>query len=171
MTTTAASSTGDIIAHGCDFAREYAEKLVADVPADRFAECPTPTMNNPAWVYGHLVLYPNRVANLLGVSDFVTLPGTYDELFAPGSVCQNDPALYPRKDELMCLFTEAHAKAADAVRAADGAEFEQVMPIERWRERFPRKGIAIGFLLGGHMMLHLGQISSWRRAAGFDSIM
>jgi hypothetical protein len=34
---------------------------------------------------------------------------------------------------------------------------------------FPTVGGAVNFLCGGHNMMHLGQISTWRRAAGLGS--
>jgi hypothetical protein len=168
--TKAPETFGEIIAHTGDLSRAYGEALAADIPADRFAEKPAPTMNNPAWVYGHLIIYPNRVGALIGEGDLIELPGTYEGLFAPGTPCEDDASKYPGKDELMRLYSDGYAKAAAAVRDADPQTFAQEMPIERMRERFPTVGTGVAFLLNNHLMMHLGQISSWRRAIGLPSV-
>ena len=35
--------------------------------------------------------------------------------------------------------------------------------------RFPTKGAALGFYVGGHFMMHMGQLSAWRRAMGMGA--
>jgi hypothetical protein len=45
---------GSIIADGHRKAVGYAKRLVEDIPAERFTERPTPTMNHPAFCLGHL---------------------------------------------------------------------------------------------------------------------
>jgi hypothetical protein len=39
------------------------------------------------------------------------------------------------------------------------------------KEMFPHKGGLITFLCIGHMQMHLGQISAWRRIMGLGSAM
>jgi hypothetical protein len=34
----------------------------------------------------------------------------------------------------------------------------------------PTVGAAVNFMLGGHLQMHLGQVSAWRRAMGLGSI-
>ena len=39
-------------------------------------------------------------------------------------------------------------------------------PNERMRAKFPTNGAMLAFYVGGHFMLHMGQLSAWRRAVG-----
>ena len=41
----------------------------------------------------------------------------------------------------------------------------------RMKELFPTIGAAVTFYLGGHVQMHLGQISAWRRAMGLTAAM
>ncbi|MEY4102879.1 MAG: hypothetical protein RL461_81, partial [Planctomycetota bacterium] len=40
-----------------------------------------------------------------------------------------------------------------------------------FKERFPVLGQAVLFLCNNHQMMHLGQISAWRRVMGLGSAM
>src|SRR5687767_8523696 len=37
----------------------HAEKMFSDIPADKFAFCAVKNANHPAFIVGHLCLYPN----------------------------------------------------------------------------------------------------------------
>jgi hypothetical protein len=41
----------------------------------------------------------------------------------------------------------------------------------RIKEIFPFVGLAINFMLNNHNMMHVGQVSAWRRAMGLPSVM
>lgn len=150
---------------------EYGELLAKDIPAERFCERPHATINHPAFVYGHLALYPNRVSELLGAPAVIELPEGYAGLFEAGVPCADDSGQHPAKDEIMQLFLDGHRKACEVISTADLAAFGKENPIDRMREVFPTIGIAINFLMNNHLMMHLGQVSSWRRAVGLPSVM
>jgi len=159
--------------HRChEVTRGYAEGLVKDVDAGRFCEMPHPTMNHPAFVYGHLAMYPKKVAGLLGEPGAVPdVPEGWEELFEPGAACEGEASKYPSKDELMQRFVADYEAASKLVAGTPDAAFAAEMPIERMRERFPTVGVGVNFLMNNHMMMHLGQISAWRRAVGLGSVM
>jgi len=171
MTATAANEFATAIAACSTISQEYGLLLAKDIPADRFCERPHATINHPAFVYGHLALYPNRVGELVGAGPLIELPETYAGLFEAGVECADNTGQHPDKDELMRLFTEGYAKAGEAVLAAEPSVFGKENPVERMRERFPTIGIAVSFLMNNHLMMHLGQVSSWRRAVGLGSVM
>ena len=154
-------------------------KLAEDIPSADFGRCPVLDgkaieANTPAFVYGHLALYPARVIELVGGdASGIEAPEAWTEWFKAGAACQNDPSnsLYPSKDELVGHFEKGTRAAMDAVAAADADVFAKIMPIERYREAFPLVGDGVNFLLNAHTMMHFGQVSFWRRCMGLGSAM
>ncbi|MEO0630202.1 MAG: hypothetical protein AAFY46_05680, partial [Planctomycetota bacterium] len=53
----------------------------------------------------------------------------------------------------------------------DDAALAAPTPVERYRQRFPTVMCAVDFLITSHQMLHLGQLSAWRRIKGLGSAM
>jgi hypothetical protein len=166
---------GSFIAPGARLGVSYAERLLAGVgPQDcgRLARPGGVTVqsNHPAFVLGHLSLYPARVmTNLQLPTGSTAAPTGYDELFKPGVECQDDPQakIYPAMAEMKRFFTESYKAAIAAVEAAADGLFDLQNPTEgRSREMFPTVGAAVNFYLIGHVQMHLGQLSAWRRAMG-----
>ncbi|MFO0973640.1 MAG: DinB family protein [Phycisphaerae bacterium] len=169
------NSIGSIIAASGQMTLLYAERLLAGVRADQFARLARPggsplQANHPAWVIGHLSLYPVRVVTGLGQPAGETaFPANYESLFKNGVECRDDAdgRLYPPMAPMCDFFFAAYRRAVAAVAAADDAAFARPNPAEgRLRELFPTLGAAINFYLAGHTQSHLGQLSTWRRAMG-----
>jgi len=150
----------------------YADLLVKDIPADRFAFMPHPTMNHPAFCIGHLSLYPNRVFQILDRPELIVEKAGYPELFQAGVACRCEEGLYPHKDEIVARYRERYAKVMEVLPSVPDEAFARQNPLEgRMRELFPFVGSAVNFLLNNHNMMHLGQVSSWRRTVGLPAAM
>ncbi len=150
----------------------YGEVLVKDIPAEKFGHMPHPSMNHPLFNIGHLALYPNRVLTMIGRSDLVKEKAGWDKLFAAGCPCVEQDGRDPSKDEVVAHFLERSRAAIAAMANVTDDVLDQQNPIEgRMRELFPKVGHAVLFLLNNHPMMHLGQISAWRRAVGLPSVM
>ena len=155
----------------------YAEKLLTDVkPADfaKFARIGDTVIesNHPAFILGHLCLYPTRIFNDLDVDLADKAPPTaFQQLFSHEAKCLDDPdcTIYPAKDEIVSVMRTGYAAAIELLESTDDEAFCADNPIERLRDRFPTKGAAHGFYVGGHIMMHLGQFSAWRRAMGMGA--
>jgi hypothetical protein len=160
-----------VVLPGAELSLGYASELCKTIPADVFNKMPSKDFNSPAFNIGHLATYPNNVLGMIGRGDLVKpLPFSAD-LFKQGASCVDQPGLYPSKDVLMSSFDEGYRRVIDAVRGCDDSVFERVNPIEgRFRELMPTVGAAVNFMLGGHLQMHLGQVSAWRRAMGLGSI-
>ena len=166
---------GSFIAPGARLGLSYAERLLAGVSPQNFGRLARPggvavQSNHPAFVVGHLSLYPARVmTNLKLPAGRTAAPAAYDALFKPGVECQDDPhgQIYPAMAEMARFFTESYKAAIAAVEAAADELFDLPNPTEgRSREMFPTVGAAVTFYLIGHVQMHLGQVSAWRRAMG-----
>jgi hypothetical protein len=156
-----------------------AEGLAADIDASKFGTRPhmngsAVIANTPAFVFGHLAIYPARIVQLLGGNaDAIKVSDAWDAMFKHGAECLDDPAcsIYPAKDVLLTAFnTNTHAALDVLEKAADSALLAD-MPDEGFRARFPLVGDGVNFLLNNHNMLHLGQVSFWRRCMGMGSAM
>src|SRR5690348_5956910 len=95
---------------------DYGRRLVADIADDDMAEQPTPNVNHPAWLLGHLTISTDYVLHLLGQPR--RCPAEWHERFGPGTEPNVDRSLYPSKAELLDAWAEAHARAASAAAGA-----------------------------------------------------
>jgi hypothetical protein len=169
---------GQIIASAATLTLFYAERLLVGVTPDMFARLARPgnvvlKSNHPAFILGHLCLYPPRILERLnqpvGAAAYAL---AYDALFKSGVECQDDPdgRLYPPMDALTKQFFEGYRAAQAAVAAAPDELLCGPNPAEgRMRELFPILGGMLNFYLTGHAQSHLGQLSAWRRAMGLPA--
>ncbi|HYE61944.1 MAG TPA: hypothetical protein VD997_08095 [Phycisphaerales bacterium] len=163
--------------------RGLAEKLLVGIKPEQAARKPhfeTPAApqlidtNHPTFCYGHLAIYPARMLKVAGLdSTAAACPPEWDNLFKAGSPCLDDKdgTIYPAFSTITAaLFKNMDAAFAQLSTLDDKVLLNQ-MPDERYREFFPTVGIGLNFLLNNHVMMHLGQVSVWRRCFGLPSAM
>lgn len=149
----------------------YAQKLVADLTEEQMVLQPVPgkTMNHAAWVLGHLAYAANSAnARLKGLPNPAS-PAVI-ELLGNKSVPQSDRSKYASKAELLKSLEDAHAALAVTLRAATDEQLSAPSP-EPMNKRFPKVGDFVVFIMTAHQVLHLGQFSALRRAAGLPSVL
>jgi hypothetical protein len=155
-------SLGNIIADSLQLSVGYAERLLRDVPADqaaRFARVGGVAVesNHPAFIYGHLSLYAPKVLWQLS-APAPTIPEYFENLFSKDASCRDEPDL------------ESHRMLAGALRSTPNDTFDKPNPAGgKMAERFPTLGSVQTFYCGGHIMMHLGQMSAWRRMMGLGN--
>ena len=72
----------------------------------------------------------------------------------------------------MDRFLAGHRAVLEALRAVDDEVLGRQNPGEgRLRDMCPTIGAAVNFLMCAHTMVHLGQVSAWRRAVGLPPAM
>ena len=156
-----------------------ADRLGDPIAPEHFARFPVgkdgPVVtNHPAFVFGHLSLYPWWMLEAAGLeSDGMLPPEGYLELFKAPVPCRDDPdgSIYPGKDELLGVFRRGYGRVVEALPGLDDARLGDPTPIERFREKFPTLGGTLMFVFLGHTMMHIGQVSAWRRMMGYGSAM
>ena len=124
--------------------------------------------NHAAFIYGHLSLYGPKVAQFAGGS-VSAIPDSFDELFSQHAQCSDDVqgTVYPEMSVITGFYFSGWRAALEAIHTSEASVWEQTNPSEgRMAEKFPSLGSLANFLVGGHMMLHLGQMSAWRRIQG-----
>ena len=171
-------TTGKSIASAGNFSVMFGETLLKDVKKETFARKPvvngkTIDCNHPAWCYGHLAIYAARVCEWAGIpAGPAAVPAGWDELFKNGTKCEDDPngTIYPAMETITSHFFNGYKYVLSKLPEVDEAVFNKPNPAAgRMAELAPTMGGAINFLVTGHPMSHLGQVSTWRRCMGLGS--
>lgn len=169
---------GSTIADAALMGPRYAARLVNSIPNERFARLSNPGQqtvdaNHPAFALGHLCLYPIKVMQLLGLeTSEVEPPEGFEKLFSKEAKCVDDPdgGLYPPKDEIIRFFENSYAIAIEALRNAEDEQLTAENPVDSpMKQVCPSLGSMLAFYLTGHVMVHLGQVSTWRRMEGLPA--
>jgi hypothetical protein len=167
-------TVGPMIAASVRLGLGYAERLLKDVTPEQFPRYAkiggtVIESNHPAFIYGHLSLYPSRVIEQVGGDPAEFSPSAkFEQLFSKDARCVDDAdgSIYPPMDEVTSALLRGYRAAAAALEGASDEVFSDENPNEAMRGTFPTKGAVLGFYVGGHFMLHMGQMSAWRRAMG-----
>lgn len=152
----------------------FADALVKDIPASEFGRVPQGVrMNSPAFCFGHNTVYAERMLELVGRADLARVDQAWVDLFSHGKECVDDPkgTVYPPMAEIMDRFRARHAVVLETLPSVGDDVLMRTNPNEKMREWLPTVGAMVAFLVGGHPMSHLGQVSAWRRIKGFGSAM
>ncbi len=158
----------------------FAKALLKDLEDSTFAShAPSGDMriasNHPAFVYGHLALYASGVAKMLDLNASVCeAPDGFVDLFSIGKECRHDPdrTIYPSMDEITGAFFGVHEALFEQLPSASDSAFFKATPADDpMHDLSPTCGASALFMLGGHPMSHLGQVSVWRRAMGLGSAL
>ena len=168
-----ARSLGNVIADSLGVSLGYADRLLGGVSAERFARFASPggvvvESNHPAFIYGHLSLYAPKVLIQIG-HPAPSVPEQFEMAFSKDAACRDDPDgdLYPAMEAVLDFFHEGYRMVTGALRSTPDDVFQQPNPAPgRMKDLFPTIGSAQAFYCGGHMMMHLGQMSAWRRMEG-----
>jgi hypothetical protein len=163
---------------GVKAVRGYAERLVKDVPDSQFGRLPVVNgqlvnINHPAFVLGHLSLYPIQLAEMSGLAGAgMEVPETYPTLFKMGVACVDDPqgAVYPSKAELVERYFGAYDALVERIAQITDSVLDEPLKDSARREKFGTVGAFLAYLLLAHPQVHFGQISAWRRCMGLGPV-
>ena len=135
-----------LILPGARLSQGYLERLLTGVTQENYARFPRAAAgvvktNHPAFVLGHLALYPSRIMQALGQPPGQTAaPASYQALFQAGAECRDDAdaTIYPPLEELRRVFLNAYRAAMGAVEAAGDGPYDRINPAEgRCAKCFP----------------------------------
>ena len=171
MSTTMTTSAADLIVPAARMSLGYLMSLTKDVSADRWADNTVESMNHPAFLFGHLAIYPNRVLGGFIERPDLVIECPFDEkAVAQGAECLPDASLYPTMDVIVPFLQERYDTVINAVPDVAPERWASENPAGgRFTELLPTVGAAVNFMLGPHIMMHAGQMSHWRRAMGLGS--
>lgn len=169
-------SLGNVIGDSLAVSLGYAERLLVGIEDSQFGLLPRVgdqvfQSNHPAFIYGHLSLYAPRIIRDLG-GDPIEVPEGFEDLFSKDAQCDDDPHhnIYPHREMIVDAFFRGYRQVLEEVRQTPDAIFGQANSVPgRLSELFPTKGSMIAFYVGGHCMIHFGQLSAWRRIMGLPA--
>jgi hypothetical protein len=146
------------------FLMRHCQALVGDIADEQLAEQPHAGVNHPAGILGHLARAADGALAMLGAQKM--LPDEWKTHFASGSKPLPSRATYPSKDELLQAVVEGYRQARQKAASASPEQLARPTTMPRAKETLPTFQEMVAFLLTGHMGVHLGQLSSWRRMLG-----
>jgi hypothetical protein len=167
----------NLILPSATIVRTYAESLLSGInPAD-FRSKPSADgelleMNHPAFIYGHLALYPAILLEMVNLPfKDAQAPEHYYDLFKNGSICHHDSegTRYPDMAEIVGAFRVGYSILFERIATLNENVLLEATPGERIA-RFPVKGAFLVHLMTSHLGIHLGQMSAWRRAMRLPSV-
>ncbi len=148
-------------------AREYTQRLLADVEQPEWYTRPPGCPSHIAWQVGHLAMaqYFLTLMRVRGrqPDDESLISKEFLRLFQKGSEAVADPTLYPTVSELLSVWERVHQRSLEEM----GSYSETLLaePVPEPYFGYPNK---LGSLLfcAAHEMLHAGQIGLIRRQLG-----
>ncbi|WP_146458623.1 DinB family protein [Rubripirellula tenax] len=155
----------------------YAERLIVGIESNDFASFARVgdrviESNHPAFICGHLSIYPANILQNLDVDAGQIAPtDEFSRLFSHEAKCVDgrNGDVYPAMDKITDAFFAAYKVATAAIESTDDEVFLRENPNERMRTMFPTIGAMHAFYVGGHFMMHMGQWSAWRRVMGMPA--
>ncbi len=169
------ASYGSMAADAGTVGLRYARRLVSGIPGHRAARFSAPgghlvVANHPVFILGHLCLYPARVGQFLGVdASSMIPPDVYNTLFSKDAQCRDDVHgdIYPAFAEIVDFYVASYERALEIMRGAKDDQLSVENPVDSpIKQVCPTLGSMLTFYLTGHVSMHLGQLSTWRRMEG-----
>jgi DinB superfamily len=149
------------------FQRLYLALLVDDIPEEQMTRQPGGVVNHPAWHLGHLAFVANRFATILGCAS--NMDPSWEGKFAPNTTPSPDRSVYPVKAELIRILDDRRGALANAYEQASESDLAKPNPNARLAANLPTVEHLIAFGMVFHEATHLGQLASWRKAAGMPT--
>ncbi|MGF1580860.1 MAG: DinB family protein [Gemmataceae bacterium] len=145
---------------------DYLQRLVADLDDEQIAKQPSPGINTPLWILGHLAISTDFAAQMLGGGS--RCPKEWIEQYGPKSKPVSDQQPRPTKAELVAAIEAGHHMVTELAKSANEEAMRQPHPLQIGvlQDFCPTVGDLVSHLLTSHPGIHSGQLSAWRRQMG-----
>jgi hypothetical protein len=131
--------------------------------ADMLAR-PTPTANHAAWQLGHLATAESGMVNSANPGAGGELPAGFKERFTRETSSIDDASLFPKKEELIAIFSKVRASTIAWAKTLTPADLDK-QTVERMRQFVPTIGHMVT-MMPVHVAMHIGQFQVIRRKLG-----
>lgn len=151
-----------------DFNLFILRALLDDIPETRFHERIGGVGHSPAWIVGHLAITQDFVLKMMGQA--MLCSEQWLKQFGPGQP-EGDTSHFT-KAELFSAVERGHKAVAKALETVDverldtphSVVFLKTSPLATVRD-------LVMHLMITHEAFHAGQLSAWRRQAGFPALL
>lgn len=152
----------------CRYLLSLAEPILAGLDDSHRALEPQLGAKTAGWLVGHLAVSGDFARRLCGRPPLC--PSSWRTAFNPGSYPSHRPDDYPAMVTLHRALRDVYADLCTAALAADPHALTSANPYIAARTAFPTTGDFVVYLLTGHLAYHLGQLVTWRAAAGLGRL-
>jgi|SRR6516225_9997281 hypothetical protein len=146
------------------FLMQYCRMLLAEITDERMTEQPMAGVNHPAWILGHLAWTADGTLEKLGGEK--VLPALWATIFGAGSKPSVSRGDYPPKGELSRAVEQSYEHLRQKAATTSREQLSRPTTNPRAKQVLPTLKEMVAFVLSGHLGVHLGQLSSWRRMIG-----
>ena len=172
MTATATLSFAETITPTLKIVQGLYAGLLEGITPETFARMPEGVVcNHPAFILGHLSLYPPMILARLGAEQVAPISDEHAAIFTHETECVDDPdgTVYPPMQEIIDQFNRVMTQTIEAVGQLDPAVLQESPADFPFFNDFPTKASVAAFILTAHPMMHSGQLSTWRRCMGLGA--
>ncbi len=128
----------------------YLVKLLKQVAPESFFMRPENRGNPLIWLLGHIVLNRGEIIEILGGDPRV---GNLGDLFARGTIPENDPSIYPEPSKLLARLIKMSSLTDDLLLKCDPALLDTT---SRGRFKTVGQNLAYSYM---HETHHIGQVT------------
>jgi hypothetical protein len=158
----------DAIKQSLDTADMILGKYVSDLDDAAFLVRPVPGLNHVTWQLGHLIGSTQGMLEGARPGTLPPLPEGFEAKFRKDTIGIDDPAFFPKKDELLALYAAQRKAILASLETLTDADLDAPGP-ESMRSMAPTVGALIN-LTGLHVLMHLGQFVAVRRACNLPVV-
>ena len=151
-------------AQGRFLIEQYLKRALSGLDDSHKALEPAPGLRTAGWLIGHLAVTGDFGRKLCGRPPLC--PKDWRVAFNPGSFPSPNEDVYPSMQELGTTVLAVYEDLAESAPRTDPALLAAPNPFVPAQRGFPTAGDFVGYLVTGHFALHLGQLMTWRAAAG-----
>ncbi|QVL33002.1 DinB family protein [Telmatocola sphagniphila] len=145
------------------------QKVFAEIPEEQTRTQPTPAINPPIWVIGHLCMAWDGALALLGGTKLC--PQEYTQWFGPGSNLADMPKELPSKKEMLAQLSQISEMILTALNEVSPQRLEKPNPSRFFNKELPTVRDFVENLLFSHHALHLGQLSIWCKLMNLPKVI
>ena len=125
---------------------------------------PAPAANHAAWQLGHLATAEHNLVNSAAPGTVPALPAGFAEKFKKDKSTSDDPAQFPKKEEILSVIERNRQATIAWARGLSDADLERPSPN-------PLGGMCpriadLALLQADHLTMHIGQLQVIRRKLG-----
>lgn len=153
----------DLLHYNVTLTHSITKAYLGDITEEEMMVRAVPGSNHLAWQLGHLVASERSLLEAIG-ADVPDLPDGFADKHGKENTASDDPKDFLTKAEYFKLMEQMHKAATAAIDKTDEAGLDEPTP-EKLRSFFPNVG-AVLLMMGGHEMMHSGQIAAIRRKLG-----
>jgi uncharacterized damage-inducible protein DinB len=159
----------DIINSNFESALSVTSAYLGDLTDQDLLTRPNPAANHTAWQLGHIICSGNQMLNAIATGVAPTLPEYFQDRYHKENAAENSAEKFHTKTQYLDLLNQQKVALASALEKLSDSNLDTPAP-EAMRSYAPTLGM-VGMLMGGHLMMHTGQIAVLRRMLNKPIVM